>query len=212
MITEKVLTRPLMGGIVRQKSKSEMFSASDLLKVGNRHRAINSKGALNFYTWVKSKRNVEFIDELKVSFPDATIIQKRKGDIWMHPYLFISLAMDIDPKFKVQAISWLYDYLIKYRNASGDSYKLMSGSIMGSIKNKKNAVDLVKNTARRIKAECEVTDWDTATADQLELRNDMHKNISWMTDIVENVDKAIEIGISKTLQLKKDADIKNNCK
>ena len=41
MKTEVILKRELLGGEISQKSKSEYFSATDLIRVGNKWRSLN---------------------------------------------------------------------------------------------------------------------------------------------------------------------------
>jgi len=53
----------------------------------------------------------------------------------------------------------------------------------------------------KIKSACGVNDWQEATEKQLDLRNKIHSNISLLADILTDVDKAVEIGIEKTLKL-----------
>lgn len=46
MVTEVIMQRELLGDFVRQKSKSGFFNANDLMRVGNKWRANNSKTIL----------------------------------------------------------------------------------------------------------------------------------------------------------------------
>ena len=47
----------------------------------------------------------------------------------MHPYMFIKLAMWINPKFELQVIKFVYDELIKNRHLAGDNYNVLTAAL-----------------------------------------------------------------------------------
>jgi hypothetical protein len=57
----------------------------------------------------------------------------------------------------------------------------------------------IKEVANKIREACEVDDWQGATEKQLKLRDKVHENIALVTDIIRNVDKAVDISIKKAL-------------
>lgn len=75
--------------------------------------------------WCKNKSTIEFIETLEKEIGTKAIIVGRgsKAENWVHPFIFIDLALAISPVLKVKVYRWVYDNLIKYRNDSGDSYK-----------------------------------------------------------------------------------------
>ena len=124
MKTEVIMRRELFGMEVRQKSKSEFFSATDLVRAGNHWRAVNNKPFFNLTAWLKTKSTSEFIAELEKEYGSAI---SKGSKTWVHPFLFIDLALAISPKLKIEAYTWLYDQLLSNRNDSGDSYKKCVG-------------------------------------------------------------------------------------
>jgi len=57
--------------------------------------------------------------------------------------------------------------------------------------------DVLQKTANRIKSECGVKDWQTATEDKLKLRDKIHENISLLSDVLHDIDQVIDISIKK---------------
>ena len=47
----------------------------------------------------------------------------RGGGTWVHPLLFIDLCMWLNPDFKYQALKFVQDKMLEYRNEAGDAYK-----------------------------------------------------------------------------------------
>lgn len=198
METEVVMQRELFGGLIAQKSKSEFFSATDLVKAGNRWRMSQGMMPFNLAQWLKTKSTREFITELENKFGKAYIASRgRGGNTWVHPLLFIDIALAISPKLKIEVYGWLFDHLLRYRNESGDSYKLMCGAFWIRHGNKRTFSDYIQGVALRIKECCGVEDWEAATVEQLEKRNEIHKNIALLADVMNNNDEAVRIAIEK---------------
>lgn len=65
MKTEVEMKRILFGHEISQKSKSELLSATDLVKAGNAWRISNGFPEFNFYQWRQSNNTREFIVELE---------------------------------------------------------------------------------------------------------------------------------------------------
>lgn len=184
MKTEVVMKRSLFGEEISQKSKSEFFSATDLVKAGNKYRMLNKLSTFNFQGWINSKGTKEFIEMLEAKFGKVYIPGQGRGiHSWVHPYLFIDLALAIDPKLKIEVYGWLYDYLLRYRNESGDSYRKMAGALFDNMPNKKEfQVNMVK-MAKLIQDEVKCTDWQKATQQQLEYRDKIQEYIALFCEV-----------------------------
>ena len=52
------------------------------------------------------------------------------GGTWVHPVLFIDLAMWLNASFKYDVIKFVSDQMIRYRNDAGDAYRELSSAIM----------------------------------------------------------------------------------
>lgn len=202
MKTEVFIERPLFDGTVRQSSKTGYLNANDLLLCGNRWRILNHMKMFKYENWFNSSATKEFLKELESQIGVSPIKSKRgkTGERYLHPFVFIDLALSISPKLKIEVYSWLYDELIKYRNYSGDSYKKMTGALWSNCSNKSNFHKGMTTTAKWIKNACGVKDWQTATEDQLKMRDRIHENISLLCDVLRDNGQAIKIGISKALE------------
>jgi len=200
MKTEVFLKRSLLNGTIRQSSVTEFFSINDLLLIGNKYRVINEMKFFNYDSWYNSSATQEFISELQSQFGDVIKSKKgRKGERWAHPFIIIDLALAIDPKLKVEMYKWMYDELLKYRNDSGDSYKKMCGALYENCNHKTTFHKSISKTALMIRQACKVNNWQTATEEQLKLRDKIHDNISLLSDVLRDNNQAIRFGISKAI-------------
>jgi hypothetical protein len=200
MNTEVVMKRELFGCQISQKSKSEMFSATDLVAAGNKWRIANGLPFFNLAAFLQNKSTKEFISMLENKYGVVKINSRGKGgNTWVHPLLFIDIALAISPQLKIEVYEWLFDHLIKYRNESGDSYKKMAGALYLKHPNKTVYPKYIQKIAEQIKNACGVTDWQQATEVDLKIRDRIHENISLLCDILP-VDEAVRIGISRAVE------------
>lgn len=202
MKTEVVMKRELWGMEISQKSKSEFFSVTDLVKAGNRWRVSQGKEIFSLKHWLETKSAKEFMAALENKYGTIKINAKGKNQhTWVHPYLFIDIALAISPELKIEVYSWLHDYLLKYRNESGNSYKKLVGSVMLALSNKSKFQETISMVANKVKLACNVSgSWEKATEEQLKLRDKMHENISLLTDVLRDIERATTVGIDKTLK------------
>lgn len=204
MRTEVEMKRELFGVLIKQKSKSEFFSATDMVKAGNKWRVMQKQDFFNMSEWLRRKSTKEFIAELEKEFGCVVISGQGRGShTWVHPLLFIDMALAISPKLKIEVYRWLYDHLLAYRNSSGDSYKKMCGSLYEIATNKSNFPKDIQNVCLLIRKACGVTDWQKATEKQLILRDKIHNNISLLAGVMRNSDETVRLGI---LKAKEDVD------
>lgn len=200
MNTEVTMKRELFGCEIGQKSKSAFFSATDLVKAGNKWRMERGLSPFDMTQWLRTQSTKDFVSELEAKYGTVKISGRGRGiHTWVHPLLFIDMALAINPKLKIEVYEWLYDHLLKYRNDSGDSYKKMSGAVYLAITNKSAFQSYIKGIADIIRNSCMVVDWQTADEKTLALRDRMHENIALLCDILP-VDEAVRIGIEKAIK------------
>jgi hypothetical protein len=127
MITNQILLRE--EGFI-QRTKDGYFNASSLIKLWNSKNS-NKKLLQNFKSINETK---DFIKQLKLEGIDSPYISKggrfSDGITWMHPKLFIDLAMWISVEFKSKVIDMVLDGLILSRNEAGDYYNEMTACIL----------------------------------------------------------------------------------
>jgi hypothetical protein len=197
------MKRELFGSEVSQHSKTEMFSATDLTKVGNKWRILNELEPFSMKSWLQNKGTKEFIAELESKYGEGDVKKMARGKghhTWFHPLLFIDMALAISPKLKIETYEWLFDQLIKCRNESGDSYKMMCGSLFVRHTNKSTFNAFIQDTAKKIKQALNVKDWQTASESQLKARDKLHNDIALLADVLNNNEQAVRIAIAKMLK------------
>lgn len=200
MKTAVIMKRELFGMSVAQNSKTEYFSATDLVKAGNNWRLTNGMSIFNEKAWLKNKGTSEFIEELEAKYGKVKISARGRGNhTWLHPLLFIDMALAISPTMKVEVYEWMFDNLIKFRNEGGDSYKKMCGALFVRATNKTNFHHYVSGVASKIKLACGVDDWNEATESQLNKRKKLHNDIALLADVLNSNDQAVRIAITKSI-------------
>ena len=197
MTTEVILKRELLGSTVSQKSKTGYFSATDLFKIGNNQRVANGLKSKNLDEYNHLTSTKEFEKSLQIKHGKTRIFQRGRGQhLWVHPLLFIDMALWLNPKLKLEVYEWLFDNLLMYRNDSGDSFKKMCGALLIRA-NKTDYVQNIQKLCKLIQVECGVSDWNTATQEQLKLRDRIHENIALLADVLSDNKQAIRLGIYK---------------
>ena len=198
MKTEVVMERSLFGCVVHQKSKSEFFSATDLVSAGNKWRIQRDMPIFNMNEWLRRKDVQGFISELEKVKGVVKINSKGKNShTWVHPILFIDMALAINPALKVEVYDWLYDQLLKHRNNSGDSFKAMCGALYANESNKATFAGKISRLSKRIQLIVGVADWQKATQAQLELRDKIHAGIALLANVLRDNSQAIDYGIKE---------------
>jgi hypothetical protein len=194
MKTEVTMKRELFGREIKQKSQSEFFSATDLVRAGNLWRVSNGMPIFDMKAWFHNQGTKDFIDALEKEYGVVKISGRGRGvNTWIHPFLFIDMALAISPELKIQVYSWLYDHLLKYRNNSGDSYKKMVGAIYSKYSVKSQFPRYIQEYASRIRNEIGVKDWNEATEEQLNRRDKIHEAVSTLSHVMTDPDKILEI-------------------
>lgn len=200
MKTAVLMKRSLLGGEISQNSKSEMLSGTDLVKIGNKFRIANDMEQFSMKSWLQNKGTKEFISELEDRYGKQNVKKSARGKgthTWLHPLLFIDMALAINPKLKVEVYEWLFDHLIKNRNESGDSYSRMCGVLFKRANNKSKFHAYISDVAKKIKLTCGVSDWQRASEEQLKIRDKLHNDIALLADVLNNNDEAVRISIVK---------------
>lgn len=200
MKTAVIMKRELFGCEVEQNSKTEMFNATSLSKAGNKWRLANGLSEFNLSQWLKSKGTQEFISALEKKHGEVLKVGRgRNSATWIHPLLFIDMALAISPSLKIEVYEWLFDNLLKFRNESGDSYKRMAGALFVNATDKTNYHKYIQDVAQKIKLACNVNDWQSATEEQLMKRDKIHDAITLLCDVLRNNDEAVRLALIKAV-------------
>jgi len=199
MTTEVKMQRAIFGEIISQKSKSGFLNATELMRVGNKLRAMHDLDTIPLNNYFNNSSTKSFMEKLKDKYGTIKTTGKGKkgGTTWVHPLLFLDIALWINPNLKVEVYEWISDNLLDFRNSSGDSYKKMVGTLYLHSKLKKDFPKNIAKVANLIKKECGVLDWNSATEQQLKLRDKMHDYISFASDMLKDGSQGVYIGIAR---------------
>ena len=65
METQVLMKREIFGSEIAQQSKTEFFSATDMVRAGNKYRRLNGFIDFKMAQWLKTKQVKEFISEIE---------------------------------------------------------------------------------------------------------------------------------------------------
>jgi hypothetical protein len=198
MKTEVIMKRELFGQEISQKSQSEFFSATDLVRAGDKWRLANGLSVFNLTNYIRGLKTAEFIKEVESKYGKSIIMGRgRSAHTWVHPLIFIDIALAINPKLKVEVYEWIFDNLIKYRNDSGDSYKEMCAALFTRMGNPRDFHKIISEIAIVVKDSCGVKDWQTATEYQLKQRDLTHNSIKLLCRVLTDINAIVRIAIEE---------------
>lgn len=198
MKTMVKMERMLFGYVIHQRSDNEFLSMTDLLKSGNKWRIENNISQFDYRNYFKTQQTIEFYKELQNKYGVVKISGRGRGKhTWLHPLLWIDMALSISPKLKLATYEWLFDNLIRYRNDSGDSYKKMAGALYNNTKCPTKFYQEITDIAVKIQNICGVDDWQNANQEQLHKRDIIHNNIAILTSVVKTNEQAVRIALEK---------------
>lgn len=200
MKTVQIMERKFYDGVVRQNHKTGWLCATDLIRIGNKYRTSIDMPALLISGYFKQKQTKEFIQSILEEEQVSSVKSSKRGkggETWVHPLIFIDIAMWMNPKFKYTALSWLQDRLIQNRDTSGNSYKAMCGTLDKSYGLGAKIGIIIPQIARKIKETCGVSDWNVASEEQLLRRDRIHENIIMLCKAKVDLKKVVEFAIEQ---------------
>lgn len=208
MKTPVVMQRELLGMTVRQDSKTEMFNANDMHKIGNEHRKINGMSEKQLASYFDLDSTTELLNAIcledNLKLDDVKQSKRGKnGGTWVHPVLFVDMAMWYSPKLKAKIIRWVIDGLLSARNESGDSFKQMNKHLTKNFpKEFENPISYMQ-AANQVANACKVgtgkDKWQKASESQLKLRDKIQENVCLLADVTPNAGTCINKAISKAI-------------
>lgn len=208
MKTKVIMKRDLLGLSVRQDSKTRMFNANDMFKIGNKYRSKNGlskKQLASFFNLTSTNELINAICiEENISEDEVKISKRGKnGGTWVHPILFIDMAMWYSPELKVRVLGWVIDGLLNARNDSGDSFKEMCKVLSREFKDEMSNPLIYAQVANQISNACGVgtqkDKWQKASERQLRLREKIQENVCLLADVMPNIGTCVNKAISKAL-------------
>ena len=173
-----------MGVTVRQNHKTRMFNANDLHKLATSHRKAEGLAARQIGQYFELDSTQDLIKEVCLAellkLDDVKKSARGKnGGTWIHPIVFVDMAMWYSPKLKVRIINWVLDGLMDLRDESGESFKRMNKTLSRTYPREfENPLAFIK-VSKAIAEACNVGEgqdkWQKASKEQLELRDSIQK-------------------------------------
>jgi len=209
--TNQILKRDFMGFKIRQQHKTKFFNINDFTKVANIYRENKGLPIARFDRYFRTEQTKEFLTALMDEENLAEVIKTTRGKngaTWVHPLIFLDYAMWISPEFKVKVYKWIYDNLAEFRDNSGDSYRVLTGVMQRSYPElpHQDLRNLIQSLARAIKQSLRVSDWNSASEEQLSKRDQIHKNMQLLIIAGVELQKAFNISIEQVgIRLQKSA-------
>lgn len=148
--------RNLFGTTIRQQTQNGMLNLSDLQESYVQARVKNGWAEKNVTMILTNPHNIEtifyllekqgviklslisFIENIEkqgfAKYMKSLGVYKTTGarstkTVWVNPYIFVMVAMDLNPLFKAEVIGWLTDSLIINRIEAGTFYRELSKGI-----------------------------------------------------------------------------------
>lgn len=197
MKTEVMMQRHLTDGIVvRQSNQTEMFNVTDLIDGFNEWRkdkGLPEKPLWKYWENDSTKESIEALDVLENQTTKKGGLLKKvcrgkdnKGT-WVHPAIFVDIAMWLNPEFKARVMIWLADNLLGARNSSGLQYGLMTRALVDKFP-MKTSQWLILRMGNRIRDHIlgEGQDWNNATTAQLEERLALQSKIMTACELLDD--------------------------
>jgi len=199
MKTNVVMVRKMGEFDIYQRTKDGFFNATKILKQWQ--DKTGSQKQLDHYFENKATKELinRYIERKNLHTRNSVYVKSKasRGEnagTWMNPTLFIDFAMWLNVDFKIDVIEMVHDNLIQFRNQSGDSYKKMCDAIYPLI-GKDRFQKFITYQAVQIKQACGVTDWETASEEQLTKRDRIHDTVAILADVVP-----VESVVNKAIQ------------
>ena len=209
MKTEVIMKREFFGDLIQQKSHSEMFSANDIMLVGNKQRAQKGLSTKILAAYFDTQESKELINQIKWEFnlqdyQVKSVTRGRNGATWIHPLVFIDIAMWLSPELKVKVLKWVMDGLMELRDNSGDSFKIMNSALQINFPGDFGAPTNFIRLANAIAKACGVYEigadkWQLATKEQIALRDRIQSRITIYADVVDDLETCVNKAIQKEL-------------
>jgi len=81
---------------------------------------------VSLLSFIENVKNQGFAKHMKTIGAYKTTGARHTKTVWVNPYIWVMVAMDLNPIFKAQVIGWLTDSLIVNRIEAGNFYKELS--------------------------------------------------------------------------------------
>lgn len=202
--------RILYGTTIKQETKTGFLNLSDLQKAYDQEAFKNGWSIKRIENVLASKDNHEriyyilekqgvintgihvFMEMVQDETP-TKLLKKLKAykttgarqtkTSWCNPYIWVLIALEMNPKFYAEVVTWLTDSLIINRIEAGNFYRALSASISKFNPNGNQYKELAKALNYVVFNRHETAIRDTANSKQLKELEDLEKKMSFAIDM-----------------------------
>ena len=204
MKTSQIMNRSLEGHSIRQNHHTRYFALNDLAKMGAQIRSAKNLPIKKHSDYFQTQETKEFLQALAMeegcTVAELKIATRGRGaTTWVHPLVFLDIALWYDARLKVKVYRWLSDNLLLFRDSSGDSFKTMMGALTANFNFKTADYPRVANIIANACGRCERGQqrWNNASESQLEMRDKIQNNIALLADMSQDINVVIQKSIKK---------------
>lgn len=200
--------RNLFGITIRQETKTGFLNLSDLTEAYTHARVKNGWAEKNIGRIMED--NLETIFYLLekqgiITIPMCTVIEQVDNNgfakymksigaykttgarhtktIWINPYIFVMVAMELNPIIKAQVIGWLTDQLILNRIEAGNFCKALNSSVQKFNPDGNNYITLAKALNHIVFGKHEAGIRNSGTKEQLKKLSSIEEKMAFAIDM-----------------------------
>jgi hypothetical protein len=208
VVLKSEIDRNLFGVTIRQETKTGFLNLSDLSEAYTQARVKNGWAEKNidrimndnietiFYllekqgviklqmcSFIESVNNQGFAKYMKSIGAYRTTGARHTKTTWVNPYIFVMVAMDLNPLFKANVIGWLTDQLIINRIEAGNFCKALNASIQKFNPDGSNYITLAKALNYIVFNRHETGIRNTGTKEQLKKLANIEEKMAFAVDM-----------------------------
>jgi hypothetical protein len=134
-------------------------------------------------TFIENVKEIGFAKYMKSIGAYKTTGARHTKTVWVNPYIFVMVAMELNPMFKADVIGWLTDSLILNRIEAGNLCKALNASISKFDVDGLQYMILAKALNYIVFGKHEVGIRNSATKDQLKELSKMEEKMAFAIDM-----------------------------
>jgi len=200
--------RNLLGVVIRQETKTGFLNLSDLTEAYTQARVINGWVEKNVNRIMESeKETLYYLLEHQglIKIPMCTFIEniekqgfakymksinaykttgaRQTKTVWVNPYIFVMVAMELNPMFKARVINWITDELIVNRIEAGNFCKALNASIQKFNPDGNKYITLAKALNYIVFNKHEAGIRNTGSKEQLKMLSNIEEKMAFAIDM-----------------------------
>ena len=190
MKTNQVMSVSFSHGILEIGHKTMTGCLADVFTIGNKHRVLEGKSAMNASQFLQNNSTKDFVDAVarRLKVPAESILytigRGKSARIMANLHIMIYAAEYLSPDFHAEVIdTFINNKILTWRDESGDAFKGLNEQIkdcaeqvLGKPAHTGHFVTISKIINARIGNGVNV-DWNTATAEQLSERKRIEDHV-----------------------------------